>query len=203
MVGIIPACAGNTSRISRTRPRPGDHPRVCGEHSSRASTRSSTSGSSPRVRGTLLNYATRPPKRGIIPACAGNTPRCIGSARAGRDHPRVCGEHIIGGVVAFVLLGSSPRVRGTLGRWAFVGVIAGIIPACAGNTPGARKIRRWRGDHPRVCGEHSKKSQFRIARFLKRPTFQSVCETTRVRPRNRIPHGGVFCFQCSKGRARS
>ena len=33
--GIIPACAGNTSSPSRVIYQPGDHPRVCGEHSPR------------------------------------------------------------------------------------------------------------------------------------------------------------------------
>ena len=51
--------------------------------------------------------------------------------------------------------GLSPRVRGTRQLDADRGVIAGIIPACAGNTRTLDGIcLRWR-DHPRVCGEHA------------------------------------------------
>ena len=49
---IIPACAGNTGCRTRAPNLPGDHPRVCGEHSQRRSQRSRPPGSSPRVRGT-------------------------------------------------------------------------------------------------------------------------------------------------------
>ena len=33
--------------------------------------------------------------------------------------------------------------------------LAGIIPACAGNTPSLSLLHVGFGDHPRVCGEHS------------------------------------------------
>ena len=50
--GIIPAYAGNTT-THRGKPRwPGDHPRVCGEHSIGSSPDGSGRGSSPRMRGT-------------------------------------------------------------------------------------------------------------------------------------------------------
>ncbi|OZG59022.1 hypothetical protein BTIS_0175 [Bifidobacterium tissieri] len=48
--------------------------------------------------------------------------------------------------------GSSPRVRGKLGRYRLARVGLRIIPACAGQT-GPWWRRPWRGpDHPRVCG---------------------------------------------------
>ena len=50
--------------------------------------------------------------------------------------------------------GSSPRVRGTPASTLAAFLATGIIPACAGNTPEARKFRDIPGDHPRVCGEH-------------------------------------------------
>ena len=91
----------------------------------------------------------------IIPACAGNIAARCAPCSPGRDHPRVCGEHVIGEVVYFVLPGSSPRVRGTLA----VGEVGmqhlGIIPACAGNIVGHIFALDGQGDHPRVCGEHS------------------------------------------------
>ena len=71
---------------------------------------------------------------GIIPAYAGNTLPWISVARGGRDHPRVCGEHILGDSNADIHRGSSPRMRGTPEGRAFDGGERGIIPAYAGNT---------------------------------------------------------------------
>ena len=73
--GIIPACAGNTTSATHQAPSGGDHPRVCGEHSLMPSPSSSTSGSSPRVRGTPDGRRKSVEDMGIIPACAGNTVR--------------------------------------------------------------------------------------------------------------------------------
>ena len=110
---FIPACAGNTRSEAGEGRKATVHPRVCGEHSANASPLRLPSGSSPRVRGTLL-----PDERGqalsrFIPACAGNTayPR---NQRKGRPvHPRVCGEHPPQRGLYSSLHGSSPRVRGT------------------------------------------------------------------------------------------
>ena len=132
--GIIPACAGNTSKVDFKRLLARDHPRVCGEHAVSAGTKVLDAGSSPRVRGTQrprhpLAFAT-----GIIPACAGNTiAPSRGSARLW-DHPRVCGEHRRQKHDAAANLGSSPRVRGTPDTVHEDVNELGIIPACAGNT---------------------------------------------------------------------
>ena len=54
LLGIIPACAGSTVR-HRIRPFfHRDHPRVCGEHFTLQMSASEPPGSSPRVRGALL-----------------------------------------------------------------------------------------------------------------------------------------------------
>ena len=71
--GIIPACAGNTGYLKLFCVYPGDHPRVCGEHSMAGSTSLADGGSSPRVRGTPGHARGHRAHRGIIPACAGNT----------------------------------------------------------------------------------------------------------------------------------
>ena len=52
-------------------------------------------------------------RRGIIPACAGNTPEAIAEDILNRDHPRVCGEHYVIPDGQTTTRGSSPRVRGT------------------------------------------------------------------------------------------
>ena len=152
--GIIPAYAGNTWNRQRQASPCWDHPRVCGEHAVLNSDALPFTGSSPRMRGTLLHHALALASGGIIPAYAGNT----GGEGAGHGHAS----------------GSSPRMRGTLGRGGARRVFRGIIPAYAGNTR-SRTLRLWlrgiipayagntmirlglvrlRRDHPRVCGEH-------------------------------------------------
>ena len=216
LLGIIPACAGNTNRLAVRRPAWRDHPRVCGEHALLMILSTGSAGSSPRVRGTRTHETysrwevgiipacagntkrTRPwpAEAGIIPACAGNTgsslvrwvrssgssprvrgtlprpvhradhegiiPACAGNTRTPRgfrtgrrDHPRVCGEHDHIGHGGIRVKGSSPRVRGTPGRRVCAQAMRGIIPACAGNTLRPSHASSMHGDHPRVCGEHT------------------------------------------------
>ena len=93
--GIIPACAGSTSRrrwprrCSGDHPRMrgehaqgpgghlrvGDHPRMRGEHRLAATASTAPSGSSPHARGALVCVLTSGFPRRIIPACAGSTRR--------------------------------------------------------------------------------------------------------------------------------
>ena len=92
-IGIIPACAGNTSWSWNGAEDSRDHPRVCGEHLACRGIRSIVTGSSPRVRGTLHVHDVRGGLCGIIPACAGNTTLYRLFSFREWDHPRVCGEH--------------------------------------------------------------------------------------------------------------
>ena len=131
-----------------------DHPRVCGEHARAYSIRAKRLGSSPRMRGTLHGVPVCGPKSRIIPAYAGNTSQCAALRALLRDHPRVCGEHDrIVGIIA-VVLGSSPRMRGTHVKKHARPRMIGIIPAYAGNTADHAAYDVTRQDHPRVCGEH-------------------------------------------------
>ena len=134
---------------------PRDHPRACGEHVIVSVVLLSSSGSSPRMRGTLRRRGINPQAAGIIPAHAGNTVSAWPVHGSIRDHPRACGEHRTQRVCADTERGSSPRMRGTPWIDRVRGVQAGIIPAHAGNT--ARKAPRTspRRDHPRACGEHT------------------------------------------------
>ena len=69
----------------------------------------------------------------FIPACAGNSLRSDRSHSCVPVHPRVCGEQVfdLGDLLAH--LGSSPRVRGTVGLGHHVAFDLRFIPACAGN----------------------------------------------------------------------
>ena len=71
--GIIPACAGNTTRGESEDCTTRDHPRVCGEHRNTVERLNGSQGSSPRVRGTREAAGEHVGLAGIIPACAGNT----------------------------------------------------------------------------------------------------------------------------------
>ena len=156
--GIIPACAGNTTRPSSPSPAVRDHPRMRGEHALMNPAVVPVAGSSPHARGTRNEARGRSARGRIIPACAGNT-IWSGCSRRGRgDHPRMRGEHV--GLDPFKSLakGSSPHARGTLPRRNPRRHGMGIIPACAGNTTSP-----WRGcesfrDHPRMRGEHAFRS---------------------------------------------
>ena len=161
--GIIPACAGNTPRMSFFLLLFGDHPRMCGEHPDFTARISACWGSSPHVRGTLCKRFIRVFPIGIIPACAGNTALREPNVYVQWDHPRMCGEHDreIEGHVARP--GSSPHVRGTLPGSARLLLPAGIIPACAGNTRSSRRRSATARDHPRMCGEHFTIGAMRLA----------------------------------------
>ena len=131
---FIPACAGNTTNHAVWAPLRMVHPRVCGEHGAGNPAKVVFGGSSPRVRGTLVEAGFARYDDRFIPACAGNTSWASTTTTAAPVHPRVCGEH-------------QP------GRQASDGV-GRFIPACAGNTLVRRARRRSRSVHPRVCGEH-------------------------------------------------
>ena len=73
--GIIPACAGSTLTLLAAGECSGDHPRMCGEHHVNHHNTSISSGSSPHVRGARADGVENAGQCGIIPACAGSTPR--------------------------------------------------------------------------------------------------------------------------------
>ena len=154
-LGIIPAYAGNTPHSMWKLLLPRDHPRVCGEHWQINRKQPQLTGSSPRMRGTLLGSIRALAFGGIIPAYAGNTAERYLEIAVRRDHPRVCGEHICPCPSAVIMPGSSPRMRGTRIGILIMYETFGIIPAYAGNTCSASMKSPPTRDHPRVCGEHS------------------------------------------------
>ena len=91
----------------------------------------------------------------IIPALAGNTSPAGAHHPHPRDHPRACGEHSICCCASLIVVGSSPRLRGTRKREVAAWRGVGIIPALAGNTLRVLTSSVSTGDHPRACGEHS------------------------------------------------
>ncbi len=130
---------------------------MCGEHLDAGSEQKPCPGSSPHVRGALLRLLIAATIGGIIPACAGSTQYGSPMPSKIRDHPRMCGEHIVKLFAQFVHMGSSPHVRGALFSPFRGFAFAGIIPACAGSTPWRRTAQPPHRDHPRMCGEHLRK----------------------------------------------
>ena len=164
------------------------HPRACGERDGDRQ-RVQSSGSSPRVRGTLFNaWATicengsSPRVRGthldaldaerhprLIPARAGNA-SCSPAIRCARRLiPARAGNAGSAEVEQFSERGSSPRVRGTRRtRWRCV-ARGRLIPARAGNASIWSRQVILRPAHPRACGERSSQSILKFLRFSGRP----------------------------------
>ena len=152
---FIPACAGNRSLQPILTRLPSVHPRVCGEQGTDLISHSCFPGSSPRVRGTdMLPFDIAQYWR-FIPACAGNSRDDSRTSRVTTVHPRVCGEQQRAQARAQELLGSSPRVRGTVDRSAYRAIVRRFIPACAGNRSGTVPSLHRTPVHPRVCGEQT------------------------------------------------
>ena len=154
--GLIPACAGQTTRSLWRSGASSAHPRVCGADLASASHAWNCGGSSPRVRGRPAWNCADCRNVGLIPACAGQTR----GPQSG--NPRAPG--------------SSPRVRGRRSSRSPSLSAARLIPACAGQTRRrlTRSSRRVgssprvrgrllhrtnrhhsEGAHPRVCGADS------------------------------------------------
>ena len=94
--GITPAYAGKSQLIKPTRAVSGDHPRVCGEKSYTAYTDNPAVGSPPRMRGKVNFFGVRAVVVGITPAYAGKSYMREAWRQQLEDHPRVCGEKMLG-----------------------------------------------------------------------------------------------------------
>ena len=109
-------------------------------------------GLSPRVRGNRQLVPVRPVADGSIPACAGEPRSYRAPRRTSGVYPRVCGGTHQTGSFNTPQKGLSPRVRGNLDVGAVVALVAGSIPACAGEPAGLGPIPPLPSVYPRVCG---------------------------------------------------
>ena len=130
--GIIPARAGFTFRVFRSRRTCRDHPRSRGVYARLATLLRAMMGSSPLARGLLDVHIAGLPRNGIIPARAGFTQDLRGREAPSADHPRSRGVYVV-----------STR----LCRWR-----EGIIPARAGFTGCTQDRATPAQDHPRSRG---------------------------------------------------
>ena len=153
LVGITPAYAGKRSACSPPSPHSRDHPRVCGEKWNKLHFGEDCQGSPPRVRGKVVSFLKKRCCIGITPACAGKRCKHYYIRMCKRDHPRVCGEKLLGDECLPVNKGSPPRVRGKVCDVICGQQSVGITPACAGKSGKKNFPAGLRKDHPRVCGE--------------------------------------------------
>ena len=150
---FIPAQAGNSPGMMDPPSKPPVHPRASGEQLVRLAGAATSIGSSPRKRGTAgRGRGARAPER-FIPAQAGNSPACAPAYTAPSVHPRASGEQASDRFSGSVIVGSSPRKRGTDMRQRDQRIAERFIPAQAGNRrPCARHRGAW-PVHPRASGE--------------------------------------------------
>ena len=134
LIGITPACAGNTRSRRQPGEIPRDHPRMRGEYTDVCALEDGTQGSPPHARGIRTVLAVDSVHQGITPACAGNTECRLLFWVSVRDHPRMRGEYYLSIPGMRFCLGSPPHARGIRGHALGSNRQSGITPACAGNT---------------------------------------------------------------------
>ena len=139
--GLIPAHARKTRTHRRTHSRLTAHPRSHWENDVSTASSHQSSGLSPLTEGKLLGCDRDCGQLRLTPAHTGKTPRSRG-------------ENGARGIPYPYKTGSSPLTRGKPSDKVGCGVGDGLIPACAGKTPGnGRRNRRGRA-HPRSRGEN-------------------------------------------------
>ena len=125
------------------------HPRARGEHPAVIVSNLSSTGSSPRSRGTQMPVFDDLTVLRFIPALAGNTSPTTSRTAPTTVHPRARGEHGVAPAAAGCGSGSSPRSRGTLDHLA-----ATVLRFIAGNTSPTTSRTAPTTVHPRARGEH-------------------------------------------------
>ena len=94
---------------------------------------------------------------GITPAYAGKSSGQALGLLAGEDHPRVCGEKDLRPPHRPRCQGSPPRMRGKVAMSRPALSSGRITPAYAGKSGQLADLLLELLDHPRVCGEKTKK----------------------------------------------
>ena len=125
-------------------------------------------GSPPLARGTERAARSARHKKGITPACAGNSRALCADPVLVGDHPRLRGEQVPTSVYIVIIMGSPPLARGTAACHAAHACGAGITPACAGNSLAKASAYFWLQDHPRLRGEQILR-RGKCARFVGSP----------------------------------
>ena len=152
VTGLIPAGAGQTMALSGNSPPCRAHPRRCGANTGEWIEEQQQAGSSPQVRGKRRRTSGLRCAGGLIPAGAGQTFFESAVLPRHQAHPRRCGANSAIPSSCFGGRGSSPQVRGKLGKAPRLRLRPGLIPAGAGQTASECASRVSRRAHPRRCG---------------------------------------------------
>ena len=107
------------------------------------------------MRGKVLLYERRKPRKGITPAYAGKSSTFCTKSVCFRDHPRLCGEKPKRFSALGQPLGSPPPMRGKDLLVVQPCTADGITPAYAGKSRFHFNLVSVDKDHPRLCGEKS------------------------------------------------
>ena len=94
---------------------------------------------------------------GITPAYAGKSYFGTVTSVSPQDHPRLCGEKVPRSREYSQNQGSPPPMRGKADTGTSSSKGFGITPAYAGKSMERSKYNEVCGDHPRLCGEKTKK----------------------------------------------
>ena len=154
---ITPAYAGKRKNLLDGGNDSWDHPRICGEKLVWLRFLRPFRGSPPHMRGKVDAMPILALPIGITPAYAGKS--VYQEFRRARlwDHPRICGEKKETTMNTYEITGSPPHMRGKESQHVVDGAVAGITPAYAGKRPACRGSAPSCVDHPRICGEKTKK----------------------------------------------
>ena len=114
-------------------------------------------GSPPPMRGKVSLNLDPNKIAGITPAYAGKRKFHGSRLCITWDHPRLCGEKLYPEKISSLCLGSPPPMRGKVRQSPQFYFSQRITPAYAGKSRRASFQAAVLADHPRLCGEKTKK----------------------------------------------
>ena len=186
-VRFIPAPAGNRRLSQLVKTRRPVHPRACGEQPYVLLAQPTYFGSSPRLRGTAVRPVGTAHIFRFIPAPAGNSTPPPPKIPAFAVHPRACGEQGDDDQKRKVMIGSSPRLRGTVLTRVPRTHNRRFIPAPAGNRASEPPWMAVARVHPRACGEQYSAQYQSMTRIGSSPRLRgTVKEPIAQVPNNRF-----------------
>ena len=154
---ITPAYAGKSSGQKSGKAADTDHPRLCGEKCEFVINLSHTRGSPPPMRGKEGDDYAGIAKARITPAYAGKSFHGFLRRSSCKDHPRLCGEKQCSLSEKVSTEGSPPPMRGKAIDTLSGKLVIRITPAYAGKRRSCSTRQSLKKDHPRLCGEKTKK----------------------------------------------
>ncbi len=131
-------------------------------------------GSSPRLRGLLLDDVTLIIVRPVVPAPAGVAPLALRSSMSSNSRPRACGGCSATGMDRSTVRRSSPRLRGLLPHPGGLHLGRPVVPAPAGVAPQAARPPRRGHRRPRACGGYFEGKWVDITSVLSSPRLRGL-----------------------------